>query len=51
MFIDQMDLIWKPWHMGPQVLPKIILMETLYCYIHHKTVKSGVWTGGIDLSD
>lgn len=37
--------------MAPQVLSKIIRMETLYCYIHHKSVKSGVRIGSIDLPD
>lgn len=33
-----------------QVLSKIILMETPYCYIHHEELKCGVGTEGIDLS-
>lgn len=46
-----MDLIWKPQQMAPQVLSKIVLMKTLYCYIHHKAVKCRVRIGDIDLPD
>ena len=46
-----MDLISKPWQTAPRVLSKIVLMENLYCYIHHKAVKSRVKIVGIDLPD
>lgn len=33
-----------------QIFFKIIMMDTLCCYIHHKEHKYGVGTEGIDLS-